>query len=67
MSVWIELGLTLVVAGVSYVVKRYRTKFSQIFALIDRIEKALEDGTLTEEELREIMWEIRKLSDTRWW
>ena len=66
MSVWIELGLTLVIAGISYVVKRYRTKFSQIFALIDRIEKALEDGTLTEEELREIVKEVKKLANGKW-
>ena len=66
MSVWIELSLTLVIAGISYVVKRYRTKFSQIFALINRIEKALEDGTLTEEELREIVKEVKRLANGKW-
>jgi len=66
MSVWIDLGLTLIIVGISYVIKRYRSKFTQIFALIDKIEKALEDGTLTEEELREIVKEVKKLANGKW-
>ena len=66
MSVWVELGLTLVLAGISYVLKRYRDKIKAIFDLVDKIEKAIEDGTLTEEELREIIKEVKKLAAKRW-
>ena len=66
MSVWIDLGLTLVIAGISFVVKRYRAKFSQIFNLVNKVEKALQDGVLTEEELQEIIQEIKKLANGKW-
>jgi|GEM_PF-3558903 len=66
MSVWIDLGLTLVIAGISFVVKRYRTKFKQIFELVNKVETALEDGVLTEDELKEIIQEVKKLANGKW-
>lgn len=65
MSDYIKLFLALASVVATYFANKYSKKLKQIFDLVDEVEKALEDGKLTEDELKEIINKIKAIGDRR--
>ena len=63
MSLWVEIGELLIIIGLAYFSRHYHRKYRKLVKLIEDIYKGLQDGTLTEEELKLIIDDAKAIID----
>jgi len=60
-EILIQIGEILIIVALAYFSKHYHSKYSQLVKFFKHLYESLEDGTLTEEELKQLVEDAKDL------